>query len=278
MLQKQVRDAHAAQRDIEVKLEAEQQVTRKYRDDAVQLREKVSSQDLEIIRLQSQLLKAERERDEVLSGKAAAEESHKATLATVDATLFDFYVHCILGRGSLSFLGPEYEVTLAEVWEAIIDMLGGAGYAEADLEATYLNESARSPRRCARTALRLGGLRGHPGVRDRPRPRRLPPRRPPPAAARQREAPLHGAAVHRRGAPHRHARPRARERPAVVLPAPDRVLRVWVARRPHEREPGRDRDHELAVGRLPRRGLAHEGHHCEDLDLVPRRAERDPAR
>src|SRR5574338_205074 len=144
MLQKQVRDAHAAQRDIEVKLEAEQQVTRKYRDDAVQLREKVSSQDLEIIRLQSQLLKAERERDEVLSGKAAAEESHRATIATVDATLFDFYMHCVLGRGSLSFLGPEYEVTLAEVWEAIIDLFGGAGYSETDLQATYLSESDRA--------------------------------------------------------------------------------------------------------------------------------------
>src|SRR5574338_5500 len=52
MLQKQVRDAHAAQRDTEVKLEAEQHVTRKYRDDAAQLQEKLSSRDLEIARLQ----------------------------------------------------------------------------------------------------------------------------------------------------------------------------------------------------------------------------------
>jgi branched-chain amino acid aminotransferase len=33
----------------------------------------------------------------------------------------------------------------------------------------------------------------------------------------------------------------------------DRVLRLRLARRPHARQPGRDRDHELAVGCLPRR-------------------------
>src|SRR4029450_4232312 len=47
----------------------------------------------------------------------------------------------------------------------------------------------------------------------------------------------------RRGPPHRDARPGARERPAVLLSAPDRVLRLRVARRPHERKPRRDRDH-----------------------------------
>ena len=52
------------------------------------------------------------------------------------------------------------------------------------------------------------------------------------------------------------ARPRARERPARLLHPADRVLRLRLARRPHAREPGRDGDHELAVGRLPRRGLA----------------------
>ena len=47
-----------------------------------------------------------------------------------------------------------------------------------------------------------------------------------------------------------------RERPAGVLPAPDRVLRLRRARRRRGRQPGRDRDHELALGRLPRRGGA----------------------
>ena len=46
----------------------------------------------------------------------------------------------------------------------------------------------------------------------------------------------------------------ARQRAARVLPAPDRLLRVRRARRLGARQPGRRRDHELAVGRLPRRG------------------------
>ena len=72
-------------------------------------------------------------------------------------------------------------------------------------------------------------------------------------------------------------RARAHERAAGRLHPADRV-RVRLARRAHAREPGRDRDHELAVGRLPRRGLPGEGHHREDLVLDARRAERDPAR
>src|SRR5512145_2555615 len=47
-----------------------------------------------------------------------------------------------------------------------------------------------------------------------------------------------------------------RERAARLLPAADRLLRLRLARRPHAGQPGRDGDHELAVGRLPRRGLA----------------------
>ena len=45
-----------------------------------------------------------------------------------------------------------------------------------------------------------------------------------------------------------------RERAARVLPPPDRVLRLRRARRRGARQPGRDRDHELAVGAVPRRG------------------------
>ena len=81
-----------------------------------------------------------------------------------------------------------------------------------------------------------------------------------------------------RGAPHRDARARPRKRPPGCLHPPDRVLRLRLARRAHARQPGRDGDHELAMGRLPRRGRAHEGHHGKDLVLEARRAERHPAR
>ena len=65
---------------------------------------------------------------------------------------------------------------------------------------------------------------------------------------------------------------------AVLLHPADRVLRLRRARRLDAGQPGRDGDHELAVGRLPRRGLADEGHHGEDLVLDACRAERDSAR
>ena len=62
------------------------------------------------------------------------------------------------------------------------------------------------------------------------------------------------------------------------VPAADRVLRLRRARRLGRRQPGRGRDHELAVGRVPRRrGDAH-GHPGEGLVLEARRAEHDPAR
>ena len=66
-------------------------------------------------------------------------------------------------------------------------------------------------------------------------------------------AALHGAAVHGRRAPHRHARADRPQRAARVLHPPVRVLRLRRARRAHEGQPGRGRDHELAVGELPRR-------------------------
>ena len=74
--------------------------------------------------------------------------------------------------------------------------------------------------------------------------------------------------------------PRAdrRQRAARVLPPADRVLRLRRARRLGARQPGRRRDHELAVGRVPRRGGADEGHQREDLELAADRPERDPAR
>ena len=94
--------------------------------------------------LKARLSKVEKERDEAVAGQVAAEESHEATKATISSTLFDFYIHSVLGRGSLSFLGPKYEITLAEVWEAAIDMLGGAGYDEAELEAHYFDDETRA--------------------------------------------------------------------------------------------------------------------------------------
>ena len=48
------------------------------------------------------------------------------------------------------------------------------------------------------------------------------------------------------------------ERAARVLPAPDRLLRLRRARRLDRGQPGRDGDHELAVGRVPRRRGAEE--------------------
>ena len=47
-----------------------------------------------------------------------------------------------------------------------------------------------------------------------------------------------------------------RERPPRVLHPPDRVLRLRPARRLGARQPGRDGDHGVAVGHLPRRGGA----------------------
>ena len=115
-------------------------------------------------------------------------------------------------------------------------------------------------------------------LRDAEGARRVPARRPHAAPARQRAAAVHGDPVLGRGAAGGDARARPRERaPGRVHPA-DRVLRLRLARRPHAGEPGRDGDHELAVGRLPRRGRAREGDHGEDLVLEARRPERDPAR
>ena len=65
---------------------------------------------------------------------------------------------------------------------------------------------------------------------------------------------------------------------AGVLHPADRVLRLRRARRERAREPGRDRDHELAVGVLPRRRRAEERHPREDLVLAAHAAERHPAR
>ena len=92
------------------------------------------------------------------------------------------------------------------------------------------------------------------------------------------EAPLHGAAVLRRRAARRLHGPDLRERPAVVLPAPARVLRLRRARRRGARQPGRRRDHELAVGHVPRRRRAAQRHPREGLVVAAHRPERDPAR
>ena len=109
-------------------------------------------------------------------------------------------------------------------------------------------------------------------------PGRVPARGPHAASPRQRAPPVHGAAVLRRGPADGDARPRARQRAARGVHPADRLLRLRLARRAHARQPGRDGDHELAVGRLSRRGLAHEGHHRQGLVLEAGRPERHPAR
>ena len=60
----------------------------------------------------------------------------------------------------------------------------------------------------------------------------------------------------------------------VVLPAADRLLRLRRARRRGARQPGRRRDHELAVGHVPRRRRPAQRHPREDLVVAARRPER----
>jgi len=48
-----------------------------------------------------------------------------------------------VGKGSLSFLGPKYEVTLAEVWERILDETKDSKYSEEELMVHFLNEDER---------------------------------------------------------------------------------------------------------------------------------------
>ncbi len=82
---------------------------------------------------------------------------------------------------------------------------------------------------------------------------------------------LHGAALLGGRDPHGHARPDRPQRAAGVLRAPVRLLRLRRARRPHCGEPGRGRDHELALGELPRRRECVLRHPREDLLLAARR-------
>ena len=68
------------------------------------------------------------------------------------------------------------------------------------------------------------------------------------------------------------------QRPRRVLHPSVRVLRLRRARRPHEGEPGRGRDHELAVGQLPWRRECEHRDPRQDLLLEQGRPEHDPAR
>ena len=92
------------------------------------------------------------------------------------------------------------------------------------------------------------------------------------------EAAVHGPAVLGRGPPRRVHGADRRERPSGVLPASDRVLGLRRARRLDRGQSGRRRDHELALGRVPRRRGPEERDPREDLLLAARRAEHDPAR
>ena len=107
----------------------------------------------------------------------------------------------------------------------------------------------------ARAALRLRRVRGHPLLRHAEGPGRLPARPTTSSASRTRRS---SSTWSCRTRSRSSAPPRtssiARQRARGVLPPADRVLRLRRARRLHGREPGRRRDHELAVGRVPRRG------------------------
>ena len=115
-------------------------------------------------------------------------------------------------------------------------------------------------------------------LRDLEGPGGLPASRSPAAPARLRAPALHGAPVLDRRAARCVPRADRRQRPARVLPAADRVLRLRPARRRRARQSRRDRDHELAVGRLSRRRRDGERDPRQDLELAADRAERDPAR
>ena len=83
--------------------------------------------------LKARVEEHERERDQSLSDKVAAEQTHAETKAVFNSTLFHFYTLSVIGRGSLSFLEDKYLINLAEVWEAILAQLEGSGYMEEEL-------------------------------------------------------------------------------------------------------------------------------------------------
>jgi len=142
-LQNQVKDAHAAQVAVEDKLTVQQRLSETYRNDVIQLREKESTQTAEISILQAKLARAEQERDPALAEKAAAEEAHERTKADINSDLFEFYVHSVIGKGSLSFLDPKYEITLAEVRERILEETKDGNYSEEEIMVHFLDSDAR---------------------------------------------------------------------------------------------------------------------------------------
>jgi len=142
-LTNQVKDAHTAQSAAENRILAEQKFMGSYRHDIDQLREQANSQSIEISSLQSKLAKAEQERDRALAENAAAELAHEKTKADINSDLFEFYVHSVMGRGSLSFLGPKYETTLDEVWERIFEETRDSNYSEEELMKHFLDKDAR---------------------------------------------------------------------------------------------------------------------------------------
>jgi len=137
-----VKDAHAAHAAAEDKLLVQQRLTETYKNDINQLWERASAQSVEIFVLQAKLARDEQERDQALAGKATAEEAFGNSRAEINSTLFEFYKHRILGRGSLRFLGPKYAITLAEVWEQIVSELGESSYTEDELIAEFLDVGA----------------------------------------------------------------------------------------------------------------------------------------
>ena len=137
LLQNQVKDAHAAQIRVEHALDMERKLTES-------LRKTVTTQSDELAALQARLAITAQERDDALKGKAEAEQSHQKTRAEIDFHLFDFYIHSVMGRDSLSFLGPKFEITLAEVWEKIfsMDMIIEGNFSEEELISYYLDEES----------------------------------------------------------------------------------------------------------------------------------------
>jgi hypothetical protein len=125
--------------------------------------------------------------------------------------------------------------------------------------------------------LRHGRVRGHPRLRDRPGPGRVPPHRPHRAAVPLSPDPRHGDPLHGRGARAGHQGDGGQHRSPRLLHPPHRVLRLRRDGPQHAAVLGGRLDRVLAVGRLPRRRRPHQGRADEDQQLDAARPQHDAA-
>ena len=122
----------------------------------------------------------------------------------------------------------------------------------------------QDPRPHPHAPLRHRRVRGHPRLRDAPGPWHLPAHRPHHAPVQLGPHPHDGPALHARGDRPGVQGHGAGHRPAVVLRAADRLLRLRRDGAQHAPVRGRRRHRLLAVGRLPGRGSHAQGRAHED--------------